>query len=58
MKIKFYLHSTTHAGFTQAALWPSLFITHNKMHPTQRLLILSANVLFWDLGIMIEWEKW
>jgi hypothetical protein len=57
MKMKFYLYSTVGNGFTQAALWPALYITHNKMHPQERLLILSANVLFWDFGITFEWRK-
>lgn len=58
MKIKFYLHSTVGGGFTQAAIWPGLFICHNKMHPRERLLVLSVSILFWDLGITFEWKKW
>jgi len=58
MKIRAYLHTTAGSGFTQAAIWPALYITHNKMHPRERLLVLSANVLFWDLGITFEWKKW
>ena len=57
MKIRAYLHTTVGNGFTQAALWPALYITHNKMHLQERLLILSANVLFWDFGITFEWRK-
>jgi hypothetical protein len=57
MKIRFYLHSTVGGGFTQVALWPSLFLVHNKISPYTRLLVLSASVLFWDLGITFEWEK-
>ena len=58
MKIKFYLYSTVEGGFIQAALWPAMYVTHNKMSPHTRLLTLSANVLFWDLGITIEWNKY
>ena len=58
MKIRFYLHNTIGGGFTQMALWPVIYITHNKMHPSHRLLALSANVLFWDFGFTIGWNKY
>lgn len=58
MKIKPYLHSTVGNGFTQAAIWPGIYITHNKMSRDVRLLALSANVLFWDFGFTVEWNKY
>jgi len=39
------------------ALWPTMFITHNKISRNVRLLCLSTSVLFWDLGFAIEWSK-
>ena len=58
MKIRPYLHSTLWSDFTQMALWPVMYVTHNKISRNVRLLALSANVLFWDLGITIEWNKY
>ena len=57
MKIRFYLHNTLGGGFTQMALWPTLFVTHNKISRNVRLLCLSASVLFWDFGFTVEWSK-
>ncbi len=57
MKIRFYSHNTLGGGFTQMALWPTMFITHNKISRNVRLLCLSTSVLFWDLGFAIEWSK-
>jgi hypothetical protein len=57
MKIRFYLHKTLGGGFTQIALWPTLFVTHNKISRNVRLVCLSASVLFWDLGFTVEWSK-
>jgi hypothetical protein len=31
MKIRFYLHSTLWSDFTQMALWPAMYVTHNKI---------------------------
>jgi hypothetical protein len=45
-------------GFTQMALWPAMYVTHNKLSSNIRLLSLSANVLFWDFGFTIEWNKY
>ena len=58
MKIRFYLHSTLWSDFTQMALWPAMYVTHNKVTHNARLLSLSANVLFWDFGFSIEWNKY
>jgi len=57
MRIRFYLHNTLGGGFTQMALWPTMFITHNKISRNVRLLCLSASVLFWDFGFTVEWSK-
>ena len=57
MKIRFYLHKTLGGGFTQIALWPTLFVTHNKISRNVRLVCLSASILFWDLGFTVEWSK-
>ena len=57
MKIRFYLHNTIGGGFTQMALWPTMYITHNKISRNVRLLCLSASVLFWDFGFTVEWSK-
>jgi ABC-type arginine transport system ATPase subunit len=57
MKIRFYLHNTLGGRFTQMALWPTLFVTHNKISRNARLLCLSASVLFWDFGFTVEWSK-
>jgi hypothetical protein len=58
MKIRFYLHNTLMGGFTQMALWPAMYVTHNKLSRNTRLLSLSVNVLFWDFGFTIEWKKY
>ena len=57
MKIKFYLYTTLGGGFTQIALWPGLFVTHNKISRNVRLLCLSASIFCWDLGLTVEWSK-
>jgi len=57
MKIRFYLHKTFGGGFTQMVLWPTLFVTHNKISRNVRLVCLSVSVLFWDLGFTVEWSK-
>lgn len=57
MKIRPYLLNTIEGGFTQMALWPVMYVTHNKLS-LLRSLTLSANILFWDLGITIEWNKY
>jgi hypothetical protein len=57
MKIRFYLYNTLEGDFTQMALLPALYITHNKITHNVRLLCLSANVLFWDFGFTVEWLK-
>ena len=40
------------------ALWPAMYVTHNKVSRNVRVLSLSANVLFWDFGLTIEWNKY
>jgi hypothetical protein len=57
MRIRFYLHNTLEGDFTQMALLPALYVTHNKITHNVRLLCLSANVLFWDFGFTVEWLK-
>jgi len=57
MKIKFYLYNTFEGDFTQIAIWPGIFVTHNKISRNVRLICLSTNIFFWDLGFTIEWSK-
>lgn len=57
MRIRFYLHNTLEGDFTQMALLPALYVTHNKITHNVRLLCLSVNVLFWDFGFTVEWLK-
>ena len=57
MRIRFYLHSTLSGTFTQMVIWPTVFVTHNKISRNVRLVCLSASVLFWDLGFTVEWTK-
>ncbi len=57
MKIRFHLHATVGGRFTQMALWPTLFVTHNKISRNVRLVCLSASIFFWDLGFTVEWSK-
>lgn len=58
MRIRPYLHSTLWGGFMQMALWPAIYVTHNKVSRNIRVLSLSASVLFWDFGFTIEWNKY
>ena len=57
MKIRFYLHKTLGGTFTQMAIWPTVFITHNKISRNVRLFCLSTSIFFWDLGFTVEWSK-
>jgi len=57
MKIRFYLYNTLEGDFTQMALWPAMYVTHNKITKNIRLLCLSISVFFWDLGFTVEWSK-
>jgi ABC-type arginine transport system ATPase subunit len=57
MKIRFHLHATVGGRLTQMALWPTMFVTHNKISRNVRLVCLSASIFFWDLGFTVEWSK-
>jgi hypothetical protein len=58
MKIRLYCNRTVGLdGFNQISIWPGLCFVVNTMDPDATTMVLGANILVWDLGIMISWRK-
>lgn len=58
MKIRVYGHKTIGLhGFNQISIWPGICFIHNTMDPTATTIVLGANILIWDIGIIVTWGK-
>jgi hypothetical protein len=57
MKIRFYGHKTVGWGFNQITIWPGVCFVVSTMNPDSTMMILGANILIWDLGIIATWQK-